>query len=366
MKIYRFHAVILLAALFATLLAGCSAGAGTQEIDKPEKPLVILEWTGYEVTEYPQFFVPFTDKYGSNINDYVSLSVFGDDAEAFSKVQSGFKADLMHPCSSWWSLYVDAGLVQPIDTSRLPHWNEIPAVFQKQGEFNGQQYFVPWDWYYEALLVRKDLVPVMPTSWADLWNPQYAGHVSLWDNGEVSYAAAALAYGIDLSNPTPADDELIKQKLIELKPNLLTYWLDYTQAIELSASGDAWIIANAWQDTYASLVDEGYDVAYVEPKEGYLAGLCGYGIGVNNKELDLTYEFLNAAIDAQSMANFTNEYWYGAANTKSLDLVDPDVAEMLGFTDLNYALQHTTWYQPLTAERRDQLSDLWNEVKAAP
>jgi len=366
MKIYRFHAVILLAALFSALLAGCSAGAGTQEIDKPEKPLVILEWTGYEVTEYPQFFVPFTDKYGESINDYVSVSVFGDDAEAFSKVQSGFDADLVHPCSSWWGLYVDAGLVQPIDTSRLTNWNDIPEAFRKQGEFNGQQYFVPWDWYYEALLVRSDLVNELPDSWADLWDPQYAGHVSLWDNGEVSYAAAALAFGVDPFNPSAADDEMIKQKLIELKPNLLTYWLDYTQAIDLSASGDAWIVANAWQDTYASLVDEGYEVAYIEPKEGYLAGLCGYGIGTDNSELDLTYEFLNAAIDVQSMANFTNEYWYGAANTKSLEFVDTDVVEMLGFTNLDYALEHTIWYQPLTAERRDQLSDLWNEVKAAP
>lgn len=366
MKIYRFRAVVLLAALVATLLAGCSAGAGTQGIDKPEEPLVILEWTGYEVTEFPQFFVPFTDKYGSNIDDYVSVSVFGDDAEAFSKMQSGFEADLVHPCSSWWGLYVEAGLVQPIDTARLSNWDAIPEEFAKQGEYNGQQYFVPWDWYYEALLVRRDLVKELPSSWADLWDPQYAGHISIWDNGEVSYAATALANGIDFRNPSAADDELVKQKLIELKPSLLTYWLDYTQAIELSASGDAWIIANAWQDTYASLIDEGYDVVYIEPEEGYLAGVCGYGISVDNTELDLTYEFLNAAIDKQSMANFTNEYWYGAANTESLELVDKDVVELLGFTDLDYALANTNWYPPLTAERRDQLSDLWNEVKAAP
>jgi len=366
MKIYRFHAVILLTALLATLLAGCSAGAGPQGIDKPEKPLVILEWTGYEINEYPQFFVPFTDKYGNNLKDYVSVSVFGDDAEAFSKIQTGFNADIVHPCSSWWGLYVEAGLLQPIDTSRLSNWDDIPDVFRNQGEYNGKQYFVPWDWYYEALLVRQDLVKELPSSWADLWDPQYAGHVSIWDNGEVSYAATALALGISLKNPTPADDKLIKQKLIELKPNLLTYWLDYTQAIELSASGDAWIIANAWQDTFASLLDEGYDVAYVEPKEGYLAGVCGYAITTNNTQLDLTYEFLNAAIDVQSMANFTNEYWYGAANTKSIDLVDADIVKTLGFTDLDYALAHTTWYPPLTAERRDQLSDLWNEVKAAP
>lgn len=366
MNKYRFHAVFLLAALLGVLITGCSAGAGTQEIDKPEKPLVILEWTGYEITEFPQFFEPFSEKYGENIDKYVTVSVFGDDAEAYAKAQSGFDADLIHPCSSWWGLYVDAGLVQPIDTSRLSNWDEIPELLQKQGEFNGQQYFVPWDWYYEALLVRSDLVPEMPTSWADLWDPQYAGHVSVWDNGEVTFAAAAMAHGIDPWNTTAEQDQMIKDKLIELKPNLLTYWLDYTQAIELSASGDAWIVASAWADTYAALADEGYEVVYLEPEEGYLAGVCGYGIGAENTELDLTYEFLDAAIDKHSMANFANEYWYGVSNAAAAEFIDEEAAELLRFNDLEFALANTKFYQPLTAERRDFLSDLWNEVKAAP
>lgn len=366
MKIYRFRALVLLVVFLSTLLAGCSAGAGTQEIDKPEEPLVILEWTGYEVTEYPQFFVPFSDKYGDSIDDYVSVSVFGDDAEAFAKVQSGFNADVIHPCSSWWGLYVESGLVQPLDVSRIAGWEDIPEAFREQAKFNGEYYFLPWDWYYEALLVRTDLVPEMPTSLADLWDPMYAGHVSLWDNGEVSFATAAVAFGIDPFNTTPEEDEFVKQKLIELKPNLLTYWLDYTQAIELSASGDAWIVASAWQDTYSVLMDEGYEVAYLEPEEGYLAGMCGYGISTDNTNLDLTYEFLNAANDPNSMANFTNEYWYGAANFAANEFIDEEAAELLRLDDFDNVLKHTRFYQPLTAERRDQLSDLWNEVKAAP
>lgn len=366
MKIYRFRVLVLLIALLATLLAGCSAGAGTQEIDKPEKPLVVLEWTGYEVTEYPQFFEPFTEKHGDKLNDYVTVSVFGDDAEAFAKVQSGFKPDLIHPCSSWWGLYVGAGLVQPLDVSRIAGWNNIPEAFREQAKFNGEYYFMPWDWYYEAMLVRADLVPQMPTSLQDLWNPMYAGHVAIWDNGEVSFATAALAFGLDPFNTTPEQDAFVKQKLIEIKPNLLTYWLDYTQAVELSASGDAWIIASAWQDTWSILKDEGYDVIYQEPKEGYLAGMCGYGIGTNNTNLDLTYEFLNAANDPHSMANFTNEYWYGAANFAANEFIDEGAAELLRLDDFDTVLKNIRFYQPLTAERRDQLSDLWNEVKAAP
>lgn len=366
MKNPRFRALVILTVMFSTLLAGCSAGAGTQEIEKPGKPLVILEWTGYEVTEHPQFFVPFTEKYGDKVNNLVTVSVFGDDAEAFAKAQSGFNADLIHPCSSWWGLYVDAGLLQPIDVSRIPQWENIPQAFRDQAQFNGEYYFMPWDWYYEAMLVRADLVPEIPLSLADLWDPQYAGHIALWDNGEVTFATAARAFGIDPANTTPEQDEFVKQKLIEIKPNLLTYWLDYTQANELSASGDAWIVVSAWQDSYSILADEGYEVAYVEPKEGYNAGMCGYAITTGNKNLDLTYEFLNAAIDPHSMANFTNEYWYGAANFAANEFIDEGAAELLRLDDFDDVVKNTWFYHPLTAERRDLLSDLWNEVKAAP
>jgi hypothetical protein len=66
------------------------------------------------------------------------------------------------------------------------------------------------------------------------------------------------------------------------------------------------------------------------------------------------------------MANFTNEYWYGAANFAANEFIDEDAAELLRLDDFENVLMNTRFYQPLTAERRDLLSDLWNEVKAAP
>ncbi len=342
------------------------SGETAPEEAAPDEPIVILEWSGNDALEYPQFFVPFTDKYGEQLDEVVSYSFFAEDAEALAKMQSGFHADIVHPCNSWWQLYVDEGLVQPIDTSRLSNWSGVQPDFAQMGQFNGQQYFIPWEWGYESMLVRTDLVAEVPDSWADLWDEQYAGHVVLWDSGESNYAMTALSLGLDPWNTTPADDELIKQKLLELKPNLLTYWADYTEAYELPTGEDAWIIVNAWQDAYAFVQSEGYEVAYIQPQEKRLAWVCGFGIGTNATNLDVIYEYLDAALDTQSMANFSNEYWYGASNLNALPLIDEFVVDFMELDQADTLLQRTVFYQPLTNEQRQTRVDLWGDVKAAP
>lgn len=338
-----------------------------EEVVIPDEPLTVLEWSGYEATEYPQFFAPFAEKYGDQIGDAVEYSFFATDSEALTKVQSGFEADVVHPCNSWWQLYVDNGLVQPIDTSRLSNWEDIHPDLAAMGQFDGEQYFVPWDWGYESIVVRTDLVEEVPDSWADLWDPQYEGHVIIFDSAETAFVTGALALGIeDPWNTTPEQNEQIKQKLIELKPNLLTYWVDYTETYDLPAAGDAWLTANAWQDAYAYLDSEGYEVAYVQPEEGRLGWVCGYGITADAENLDLAYELIDAAIAPESMAALGNEYWYGAASTAAIPLMDEYVVEFMELEQIDTLTDRTVFYQGLTEEQRDTRTNLWNEVKAAP
>ncbi|MCB8928034.1 MAG: extracellular solute-binding protein [Ardenticatenaceae bacterium] len=351
--------------LLPLALAGCGADEDDAEANADGK-LLILEWSGYEATEYPQFYAPFTEKYADNLDEVVEYSFFADDAEALAKMQSDIGADLVHPCNSWWQLYVDNGLVQPIDTSRLSNWDKVQNDLAAMGQFNGEQYFVPWEWGYESMLVRTDLVEEVPDAWIDLWDPQYAGHVAIWDSAETNYVMTALALGFDPWGTTPEQEAEIEQKLIELKPNLLTYWSDYTEAYDLPASGDAWIIAGAWQDAYAYLESDGYEVAYVQPEEGRLGWVCGFGLSANSGDLDLAYEFLDAAIADESMAALANEYWYGPANTTSLPLIDEYVVDFMDLDEVDTLTERTVLYQPLTEEQRIARTTLWDTVKASP
>jgi len=297
----------------------------------------------------------------------VEYSFFAADSEALNRVQGGFEADVVHPCNSWWRLYVENGLVQPIDTSRLSNWGDIHPDLAAMGQFDGEQYFVPWEWGYESIVVRTDLIEEAPDSWADLWDAQYAGHVIVYDSAETAFVMGALALGLeDPWNTTAEQNEEIKQHLIDLKDNLLTYWVDYSETYDLPASGDAWLTANAWQDAYAHLDSEGYEVAYIQPVEGRLGWVCGYGITTDAQNVDLAYELIDAAIAPESMAALANEYWYGAASTAAIPMMDEYVIEFMELEQIDTLTERTIFYQGLTNEQRQIRSNLWNEVKAAP
>ena len=318
---------------------------------------VLLEWSGYESES-------FWEPYQAEHPDLPPVfSFFADDSEGFAKAKSGFAFDLVHPCASWWQLYVEHDLVQPIDTSRLVYYDTLYPEMLELGRFNGEQYFIPWEWGYESILVRTDLSPDVPTSWADLWDPKYAGHISMYDASEGAYLVSALALGIDPYSATDLEQEMIKQHLIDLKPSLLNYWVDYTEIMQLVAQGDVWLASHAWNDAYGVLLDEGYAVDYIDPAEGRLSWICGFGIGANETNLDLAYDYLNAVTAPQSMANMGNEFYYGVASKAGTDLLDPYIADILDLDDPT-TLENSFFYRPLSEELRTEIEDIWTEVKA--
>jgi spermidine/putrescine-binding protein len=119
----------------------------------------------------------------------------------------------------------------------------------------------------------------VPTSWADLWKPEYKGHIALYDSGETAHVITSLALGFtDPWSTTPEQDEQIRQKLLELMPNVLTVWSSQTELEQMIASGDVWVAASAWNASYVNMVNQGLDVVYIDPAEGRGGYLCGFAI----------------------------------------------------------------------------------------
>ncbi len=156
----------------------------------------------------------------------------------------------------------------------------------------------------------------------------------------------------------------IKQKLIDLKPNVLTYWSDSTELSQMIASGDVWVAASVWTDTYGQLLADGIPVEYIQPAEGRLGWVCGFGISSNAQAPDLAYDYLDAILDPESSANLSNQFYYGTSNRKAFELVDPEIVKLFHLDDPE-VLQQTVFYQTMSAEHRKIITEIWDEVKAA-
>jgi putative spermidine/putrescine transport system substrate-binding protein/spermidine/putrescine transport system substrate-binding protein len=344
--------VISLLVLSSMILTACGPKVVTGT-------LTMLDWSGYEL---PEFWSDFAATYPQV---KVEFSFMSESADSYAKMKSGFQADLVHPCSNFWKIMVDEGMVQPLDTSKISNWKNVNPALAAQGQFNGKQYWAPWDWGFESILVRKDLVQNVPTSWADLWKPEYKGHIALYDSGETAHVITALALGIqDPWSTTPAQDEQIKQKLLELMPNVLTVWSSQTELEQMIASGDVWVAASAWNASYVNMLDQGLDVVYIDPAEGRGGYLCGFAIPTTSKNTKLALAMIDAYLAPSSQAYLANEYGYGIVNTATIPLVDPNTVKLLSLEDQNI-ISRTVFYKYLTPEQRDAWTSVWSEVKTS-
>ena len=156
------------------LLSACAASQCIRQrrrasvaADEPNE-LLVLEWSGYED---PDFWIDFAE---ANPDTEVTFE-FGDtDANILAQMEGGSQADIFHFYTGWQQFYVDQGLVQEIDTSKLANWDQVPVEYQELGQVDGKQYFVPWDWGFTSILYNTEHVDEV-TSWDALFNEEYAG-----------------------------------------------------------------------------------------------------------------------------------------------------------------------------------------------
>jgi len=320
--------------------------------------LVMLDWSGYELSE---FWPGFAAQY-PKVN--VEFSFMAESAETYTKLQSGFEADLVHPCNNYWQIMVDEKMVQPIDTTMLSNWKDVIPALGMPGAFGGQQYWIPWDWGFESILVRKDLVKQVPTAWADLWDPQYKGHIALYDSGESNHVITALALGLDPWATTPEQDAQIKQKLLDLMPNVLSIWSSQTEMDQMVASGDAWLAANAYNASYVVATKAGLNVDYINPKEGRTGYVCGFAVPTTSKNMQLATAMIDAYLAPASQAKLANDYGYGIVNQAAFAAVDPATVKLLGLED-QAVISKTHFYKSLTAAQRESWTNMWSEVKTS-
>jgi spermidine/putrescine transport system substrate-binding protein len=331
------------------LLTACQ-GAEPQE-------LLVLEWSGYEAEDF------WTDFKTANADVPVNFEFGISDADILSQMEGGSQADLFHFYSGWQQFYVDNGLVREIDTSKLTNWDKVPDSFKEQGQIDGKQYFLPWDWGFTSILYNTDEVPEV-TSWDALLNPDYAGHISMWNDGPAAVTVSSYIHGWDETAIT--DDQLaqIEQEWIDQKGLNAFYWSgEYEDLCPAVMDGTVWV-AYAWQGCYATALYEGTPVAYANPSEGRNSWIGFYGINADTDSYELALKFLDAKLADLTMSNVVNLFYYGAANQDVMNAItDPILIEAFGVNDPSI-LESTNFTPPVTEAQRTAWTDMWARVQA--
>lgn len=352
----RLSLALALASALTVPLAGVAAAA--------DKDLTIFDWAGYEE---PSFHPAYVAKHG----DSPTFTFFGDEDEAFEKVRSGFKADLGHPCSQSVLKWREAGLLQPLDTSKIAGWNDLnPGIVAMKNlvtDENGKVWFMPWDWGNTAVTYNTEKVDEKDIqSLKAFADPKFEGRVSIGDNVDDAYALASLAIG--LRDWTQMTDEQFKQAsdfLRKVHKNVRLYWTDNTEIVQAMNGGEV-DLAWAWNDAATQLANNGAPVKMKrDTDEGISTWVCGY---VRYKDApgseEKAYDYLNAVNDPAVADYLVREWGYGQANAKGMASVDPKVLTEKGYADVDKFIDKTLFQQPLPNELKQKMIAEFEKIKA--
>ncbi len=315
------------------------------------KELRILAWEGYAD---PDWVKEFEQQSGADVN----VVFIGTDDEIWAKIKGseGKDFDLFAVNTAQLQRYLDLGLVEPYDLSKVPNQKETLPRFQDLSKVtgvmrDGKVYAIPYAFDSIGLIYDTDKVKTPPNSWTALWDPQYAGKVLGYDNGEHNFTITALTMGIE--DPYKLTDEQLQEaekKLIDLKHNVLSFYTTADEALQLYQHNDvALIFANYGQQQVKTMQDAGAHIAYINPKEGAPAWLDTWAMTTGVQDKDLAEAWVNFVLQKKIGQQLSERTGFG--NT-----VVPFASAGQG--------DKLVWLEDV--EDPTKRADLWNEVKASP
>jgi spermidine/putrescine transport system substrate-binding protein len=328
-----------------------------------------LTFLTYAVYSDPRLCDAFTQQTGVAIVP----ENFGELDEMVTKLRAreseGF--DVISVASNLTQQLFKEGLLQPIDTSRIPNWKNLDPAFGAAGYVQtgteGEVIGVPTVWGPEGIIYRTDLVSEPVDSWSILWDEQYSGALSAIDYGYemILIAALYLGYQEELkADPIVFSDEqfdAIKQALIEQKGLLNRYWSDASDAEAGLASGET--VATIGRILFqVDLEKEGIPVQLVSPKEGTQGWSTSTCIAAKSQNVDAAYDFLNYVISPDYGKPLADIMGYPSSSSEVLDSLPEDVRARMTFNNPDI-VKDMIWWQAAGDEQR--WNDLWNEVKAS-
>jgi putative spermidine/putrescine transport system substrate-binding protein len=338
----RRRVVLFLAMVFATACAGQAppSGAPAAKDSAPAakggapEELVVVNFGGTFAQYWKEIIIePFEKEHNAKVTEVTSLTM--DTVAKMRAAKDNPQIDVVMTADIGSVTAANEGLLEPLDENRIPNMKQVNEKARVKDDPYVQYVFVS-----TILAYNTDKIKTPPTSWEDLWNPDYKGHVALSDTnaccGIPFIVSIAKMNGGGLDNMEPGF-----QRIATLKPNVLTFYTSHDQMASLLNQGEAWI--GPWvTDRAATQRAANAPIEVAFPKEGGILFGVGIGMSKGTKHKDLAEKYINFVLDAKQQKPFSEKAWFAPAN-KNVTL-SPEVAKYVPYGDERLSnLQTLDW-----------------------
>lgn len=334
-RLWMIVSGLLIASL---VLAACGGGGGgaaqpaeqaAESVSACPEPNPRMEVTSTELnlfvwTEYiPQNTIDcFEEVYGIRVNK----DEYSSNEEMYAKLSAGASNyDLVQPTDYIVGLMIRQGLLQELDKSKLPILESLDPNYLNLPFDPENKYTLPYQAGTDAIVVNTEAVDAVPQSYADLWNPEYAGRLVMLDDSRAIIGMTLLTLGYDVNTTDPAQLEEAKTKLAELAQGVKLFDSDSPKTALIAGDVDLGVV---WTGEVVLAQREVPSIEYIYPTEGPILWQDNYAIPTGAPHADAAYAWLNYSLQGDLFWQMLEEFPYTNPNTAALEYAKANHPEL--------------------------------------
>jgi len=272
------------------------------------------------------------------------------------------------------SLWGTAGILTPIDTSRLANWNDLyPAL--RDGDFlkdaAGKIYAVPIAWGDGPYIYNPATITTAPKSIMELLDPGWAHKIVMFDDPIMSFHTIAWGLGFDPNTMTKAQLKQVATETRKLTGKTVAFAQGYQDATDYLVRGEADMAISGWEAMLTWAKEKGTTLAFDFFTEAHGGGWCdSWAIPSNAKSIDAAYAAIDAMISPAVNAKVATNLISGTVNSKAIEMVDP-AARIYDYSIVQSTggIKFEDWNPPLKAASPDMATKAdwdaaWKDIRS--
>lgn len=318
--------------------------------------LNVLNWSEYVAEEtIPDFEREF--------NARVRYGVFESAEEMLARVMSGNSGwDVVFPTNYFIQPMVEMGLLAPLNHARLPNLRLLEKNFQSPPWDPALRYGVPYMWGATGILYQSPMQPA-PGGWSDLWNPGFAGRITMLDDPAEVIGACLKKLGHSLNSTDPAELARAKAEAAEQKPLLRAY---VNEIVRDQLIAGELLAAQVWRSTAMRAMEApGSKLSFVYPREGYPLYADNIAILRESKRSGLAHEFIDYLTRPNVASRIAQGKLESTTNAAARSLLPESMRTHAVLYPDEATLRRGEWFQPLPAPAQRLRDRIWTEIKSS-
>ena len=202
-------------------------------------------------------------------------------------------------------------LIDKLDKSRLPNYQNINNIFLNQNYDLNNEYSLPFLSTIVVIAYNTDKIKDNIESYNDLLNSKYKNNIVLLDDQRIVIGTALMALGYDMNEIDPKALKEAEDWLLKLKKNIKAYDSDSPKTFFITDEVDIGVM---WSAEAILAREENPNIRIVYPNNGHAISMDNYVILKGAKNVDNAYLFINYLLREDVSKKIIEEYPYISPN----------------------------------------------------